>query len=248
VSSTYRELPPPPQLHATVACLWVREVDRAGTQLVVPDACIDLVALPRGLVVAGPDTGPSYSTLAPGDTVVGLRFRPGAAPPVLGWPARELRDRRTPLADLWGREGERLAEDALGHGGPVRASAVLEAVRRRLSDAPAPDPVVRAAIHELARGRAVGALPETLFLSERQLRRRFHDAVGYGPKVLARVLRFQRMLALAPQSPGNLARLAAEAGYADHAHMAAETAALAGLPPSALIEDRFPQAETALAA
>ena len=42
-------------------------------------------------------------------------------------------------------------------------------------------------------------------VSERQLRRRFVDAVGYGPKTLARVLRFQRFLALA-RGRGELAR------------------------------------------
>ncbi len=46
-----------------------------------------------------------------------------------------------------------------------------------------------------------------LGVSERQLRRRFEDAVGYGPKTLARVLRFQRFLALA-SGGGELARLA----------------------------------------
>jgi transcriptional regulator GlxA family with amidase domain len=109
--------------------------------------------------------------------------------------------------------------------------------------------VVQQAIAELARGVQVSELPERLFLSERQLRRRFHVAIGYGPKVFDRVMRLQRLLALAPAaSPGGLARLAADAGYADHAHMAAETARLTGLPPTALLDDRFPQAEEALAA
>jgi AraC-like DNA-binding protein len=66
--------------------------------------------------------------------------------------------------------------------------------------------------------------------------------------VLARVLRLQRMLALAPWAGDNLARLAAEAGYADHAHLASETVALTGLTPRALLDDRFAQAAEAPAA
>jgi AraC-like DNA-binding protein len=37
-----------------------------------------------------------------------------------------------------------------------------------------------------------------LGVSERQLQRRVCDAVGYGPKMLARVLRFRRLQAVAP--------------------------------------------------
>ena len=100
LSSTYRELPPPPRLAASVACVWMRHTAAPGTHLVVPDGCIDLVATPRGLLVAGPDTGPMPTAAHAGTTIFGLRFRPGAAAPVLGWPAHELRDRRTPLEEL----------------------------------------------------------------------------------------------------------------------------------------------------
>jgi AraC-like DNA-binding protein len=53
------------------------------------------------------------------------------------------------------------------------------------------------------------------------------------------VLRFQRFLALArtPRAAGrpDLAWLAAEAGYADQAHLTRECTRLAGLPPAALL-------------
>jgi transcriptional regulator GlxA family with amidase domain len=87
-----------------------------------------------------------------------------------------------------------------------------------------PDPLVRAA--------ATGANPN---LGARQLRRRFADAVGYGPKTLQRILRFQRFLALARGSDHDLARLALEAGYADQAHLTRECTRLAGLAPAALL-------------
>ncbi len=70
-------------------------------------------------------------------------------------------------------------------------------------------------------------------LSERQLRRRFHAAAGYGPKTLQRVLRFRRFLA-GPR--GDLARAALEAGYADQPHLTREVARLAGTSPSRLIQ------------
>jgi len=245
LSSTYRELPPPPRLAASVACVWMRHTAAPGTHLVVPDGCIDLVASPRGLLVAGPDTGPMPTAAHAGTTIFGLRFRPGAAAPVLGWPAHELRDRRTPLEELK-TPGVKSFFAALEAG--VAKKDLTLAVAWRLREAPPPDPIVGAAVHALARGRRVSDLPAELHLSERQLRRRFHAAVGYGPKVLARVLRLQHMFALAPWAGDNLARLAAEAGYADHAHLASETVALTGLTPRALLDDRFAQAAEAPAA
>jgi transcriptional regulator GlxA family with amidase domain len=75
-----------------------------------------------------------------------------------------------------------------------------------------------------------------LAISERQLRRRFDLAVGYGPKTMQRILRFRRVidhLAAGPAS-ADLADLASRTGYADQAHLTRETTRLAGLPPAAL--------------
>jgi methylphosphotriester-DNA--protein-cysteine methyltransferase len=61
--------------------------------------------------------------------------------------------------------------------------------------------------------------------------------VGYGPRTLGRVPRFQRLLAgLRRPATGSepLARLALNAGYADQAHMSREARRLSGLTPSAL--------------
>ena len=85
---------------------------------------------------------------------------------------------------------------------------------------------------ELAAGR--------LEVSERQLRRRCQAAIGYGPRTLMRVLRFRRFLARldAAGDAADLAGLAAEAGYADQAHLTRESTRLAGLPPAALARAR----------
>jgi AraC-like DNA-binding protein len=71
------------------------------------------------------------------------------------------------------------------------------------------------------------------------LQRLVNAAAGYGPKLLARVLRFRRLQALAPAP---LVELALEAGYADQAHMTAEVRLLAGLSPVRFLKDRSPTA------
>ncbi|MEU8637606.1 helix-turn-helix domain-containing protein [Amycolatopsis sp. NPDC048633] len=72
--------------------------------------------------------------------------------------------------------------------------------------------------------------PGPFAVSERRLRRRFVQAVGYGPATYLRVSRFQRAVALAPRVAG-LAALAAAAGYSDQAHLSRDCRALTGLTP-----------------
>jgi AraC-like DNA-binding protein len=244
----YRELAPPPEIQEHVACLWVRDPQPAARlHRIVPDACADIVWVTgRRVRVAGPATGPFMSTIPAGGSAVGIRFRVGAAGSALGVSARELLDGSFALDEVWGAAGAELAErlDAAPHA-EAAAAVLATAVARRLPPPDAIDPIVRAAAIGVARPRTpVEALGASLGIGERQLRRRFGDAVGYGPKTLQRVLRFQRFLALAQPPAGpvrpereapDLARLAFEAGYADQAHLTRECRRLAGLPPAALL-------------
>ena len=82
---------------------------------------------------------------------------------------------------------------------------------------------------------SVAQLAAAAGVSERQLLRRCDAAFGYGPKMLARVLRFQAFVrALRGPSQLGLAELALSLGYADQAHLAHETSELAGRTPSQL--------------
>jgi AraC-like DNA-binding protein len=183
------------------------------------------------------------ATLAPGATVVGLRFRPGVGPKILGIPTSDLVDFRVELDQLWGRSaailGQRLAEA----GSPDAAAALLEQeISARSAIAPGPDPLVTEAVRRLQpwRAEAIGDVTSDLFISQRQLRRRFVAALGFGPKALHRILRFQAFLALTDARNGRengLAQLAADAGYADQAHLARECFRLAGLSPTAFLAE-----------
>jgi AraC-like DNA-binding protein len=205
----YRELQ---TTHPLVACLWTHE-GSATPRRILPDACVDIVWTGTRLIVAGPAT---RATTATTGAALGVRFRVGAAGAALGIPASELLDASVPLADVWGAEIEEIV------GSEPTLTVLAREVGKRLGGAP--DEVVRAA--------ATGA---TANIGARQLRRRFADAVGYGPKTLQRILRFQRFLVLADAQRHDLARLALEAGYADQAHLTRECRRLSGLPPAALL-------------
>jgi AraC-like DNA-binding protein len=169
-----------------------------------------------------------------GARLVGVRLRPGVAGAALGLPADELRDVSPDAADVLGPDAvDRLAERLAAGADPH--ALLLDAVARAAGP---PDPLVQAAIVALDRPNArVATVAAELGLSARQLQRRVSAAVGYGPKTLARVLRFRRLQSL-PHGP--LVERALEAGYADQAHMTAEVTALAGLPPVRFLKDRAP--------
>ena len=211
--------------------------------VILPDGCADLVWRGDRLVVAGPATGPAASAPA-GASVFGVRFRLGVAGTALGLPAAELRDASVAVDEIWGAG----VEERVAAGG---LPALLDEVRARRARI---DPLARAAALAMARP-APGWTRVDLGVSERQLRRRFVDAVGYGPKTLARVLRFQRFLALAngaprtgaggrgahadgraaPAGADGLAALAFAAGYADQAHLTREARRLSGRTPAELV-------------
>ncbi|MGW2987050.1 helix-turn-helix domain-containing protein [Streptomyces goshikiensis] len=197
---------------------------------VLPDGCMDLMWVSGRLVVAGPDTGPHPAGEVP-RAVAGLRFAPGTAPALLGVPARELRDLRVDLADLWpGPEVRRTGERIAAYEDPC---AGLEAAARRRAAATAPpDPLLGEVVARLRAGEGVAATAAAVGLGERRLHRLSLDAFGYGPRLLGRVLRLQRALALSRRGLAQ-AEVAYAAGYADQAHLTREVRALAGVTPGA---------------
>jgi AraC-like DNA-binding protein len=232
---SYDERPAPDWIAGPVSCLWSTVSTGDGT--VLPDACADIIHVRgHGTFVAGPDTGPTSSGVVPtGAEVTGVRLRTGHVGPVLGVPADELQGRRVPLEELWGPAAAELHRRLDDAPDPVARQGLLAAaVARRAAE---PDPLAIGAVDLLARdpGLRVSALAAELALSERHLLRRVRAAAGYGPRTLARILRFQRLLALAQTRPDSLAGLAAEAGYADQPHMTGEVRRLAGAPPTAIL-------------
>lgn len=194
-------------------------------------------------MIAGPaDSFYDLHDLPAGDhgVLAGLRLRSGAAPALIGCPAIEFTNMHIPVDSVFGVVGSRVAESLLDATTPVqRISTLTDLVAGYFaSNDPVVDrPVARAV--EVLRSqpdKPITELADEVGLSERQLRRRFGVAVGYGPKRLGRVFRFQRLLDLVHASDGTTAwsQLAIAAGYADQSHMINECSTLTGGPPTAL--------------
>jgi AraC-like DNA-binding protein len=115
---------------------------------------------------------------------------------------------------------------------------VLDAFQGARLAAVEADSRVRTAIDEIVAARGdvgVAAVWQQAYASPRQLGRLFDDWVGMSPKRFARVVRAQAVIRrLADDPAADLATLAAELGYSDHAHLTRELRALTGAPPREL--------------
>jgi AraC-like DNA-binding protein len=246
----FDERRPAAALAGVASSVWVQRVAAATTPYphrTVPNGSVELrCRIGSALHVVGPLTRPLVDVLEPGTTIVGIRFSPGAVSGLLGLPTSELADQVIEARELLGAAAGVLEEQVAASPTPTAALDLLQRhVAGRLQDAAEPDPLVTEAVQRLMpwQGGDVGSLRSTLCISERQLRRRFETSVGFGPKVLHRVLRFQGFLAMAQQAlaqgrkptSDGLAILAAETGYADQSHLTRESVRLSGNTPAVFL-------------
>ncbi|GAB3478441.1 helix-turn-helix domain-containing protein [Nocardiopsis coralliicola] len=241
----YTPAPAAPRLAGEAVTAWT--ADAGGEHTLVPDGCVDVLWMSTGrAVVCGPETSGWSFALPAGTSAVGVRLRPGRAAAVLGLDTPGALNRRVDLADVVGDRLARQTLERLDAAAPTARLGVLQnavaAAVGRASPQSSSGPSARSAdlvadALTAEPGMPVGALARAAGLSERQLHRRCIAAFGYGPATLRRILRLQRFLHLA-QHPGatvDLAVLAAMAGYSDQPHLARESRALAGVPPSILV-------------
>jgi AraC-like DNA-binding protein len=260
----YYELRPGPPLDRYVRCYWTLRAPAnlgAPAQRVLPDGCVEMIinlGAPferydaNGCTERQPPTllvGPTtrHMSIAPtGDIrLVGIRFEPGGAVPFLAAPPSELRDVAPSLdvaaLPLGGAFVDQLAVTPFG----AEASIVDAALLARLTRAErGGDDRVRACVNATLSARdpmRVDTLVTLTGLGARQLERRFLETVGFGPKTLCRLVRFQRVVRAAGESPVlPWARLAARTGYADQSHMARDFREFAGTTLTSYLREIHP--------
>ncbi|MFD0744336.1 helix-turn-helix domain-containing protein [Phytohabitans flavus] len=129
-----------------------------------------------------------------------------------------------------------LRDRLLACGSAAEMRAVVEAALLAAAEPPRPDPALAAAVAALHGGASVAEAADRLGWTTKRLVRLFSAQVGLAPKRFARVRRFQRLLSAATTrlagTGGDWARLAAECGYHDQAHMIHDFRSYAGQSPS----------------
>lgn len=208
---------------------------------VFPDGCTLLsycgksMRLAPGLKVIGPTIRSRVVPVWPGEVWWGVRLQPAAVQAVTGCAPCILRDRAeagdviSPELDralLYALEGSKCFADAI-----IGYEQVLGTLLRQQIDGK-----VAAAAHFIDNtgGRAkIEEVALAVGLSERQLQRRFNQAVGLTPKQFARVRRLRSTtVAMLGRELTDWAGLAADAGYTDQSHLTHELNALTGHLPT----------------
>jgi AraC-like DNA-binding protein len=246
----YRERSPSAALAPYVEAYWAIDAPAgAPAHRVLPDGCMDLLFDASGGRVVGAMTGAVVVPPLPrGALLFGVRFHPGEAAPLLGLTAREIRDRAVAIEDVWGPLGRSLSDAvASARSGEARVRAVERVLlaragaRRTVRGEDLAVARVRAAVAALR--ASAGAVPvEALALridaAPRTLERTFDERVGVGPKLLARVVRLQRLVAEIDRAAAPWSALAAALSFADQAHLVREVGQLAGTTPQDLLGER----------
>jgi AraC-like DNA-binding protein len=189
-----------------------------------------------------------YDTFAVTETMgaqrgVQIDFSPVGAHLLWRVPMHEVAGRVVGLDELFGRAGLLLWEALAGARGWEERFALLDDfLLERLDDALSPVPSVTRALGRLrASGGTVrvDSLAAEIGCSRRHLAQGFREQVGASPKLLGRILRFQRAVALVGSGPG-WAEIAARCGYYDQAHMVRDFHQFAGASPGEFARRKLP--------
>jgi AraC-like DNA-binding protein len=253
----YVEFPAPPILSDVVRCVWLLSAAASETpvpQPVVPDGCAEIVlnladpfrrfgdggaweVQPRSMVV-GQITAAVVIAPSGGVDLVGIRLQPWGACSLLPIPATELRDVLLPLDSLVADMARDLPDELREDSTPAtRAATVFGYVARHSRRAsPGPRSRARAIVAEVTRQpepTTVRQLAARLGLGERQVERELDRHVGLRPKMLLRIARFQRALAVARGNETlSWSAVATRAGYYDQSHLTHEFRRFAACTPS----------------
>jgi AraC-like DNA-binding protein len=197
-----------------------------------------LLAYPRAFV-ATPSEVPVELQIAGRVRLLRIVLRPQFTGALLHAPARTAVNRVLDTARV----------DAAGLATAVHAAFACEPAlhafeawwRRRLRDVDAGAlQALTEFLRRLSAGQRVRDAAASAALSERQLERRFLDAVGLRPKLFQRVA---RMNALLVQLHANIepawADLALRHGYTDQSHLVREFVALTGRTPGRFLENAW---------
>ena len=199
------------------------------------------------VLVHGPLRATFSVDLPPTGWVAGLAFHPGAFAAATDIEADRYAGQVVPAADLLGPAVstwlDRVVPEAHQEGPAEASAALLDAVAHRLRlsaprEASGYD-LVRAAcdLMQSQGHRGVADVALDLHVSARTLQREFHRLVGLSPLVVLRRYRLQEAAARLEEGRApDLATLAADLGFSDHAHLTREFTAAVGLTPSAYRE------------
>jgi AraC-like DNA-binding protein len=206
--------------------------------VVIPHPCVNLSFMPAiGAEVHGPGSAVSRHPLTGAGRVFGVKFRPGGFTAFSGVEAAALADWSAGAAGMLGPEADELNAIVMSGGDEAAVRVVSRFLEARTPERADPRygrllEIVAAMLEDRGITR-VDQVAARFFMSPKTLQRLFQDYVGLGPKALIRRYRLHDAADRLAEDPGaDLARLAAELGWADQAHFTHDFRNVIGFPPA----------------
>ena len=194
---------------------------------------------PRSILV-GPQVSRVDLSFAADHLVVCVAFRPGGLHRLLGVPVKELFDfsveSRAVLGPALDDVADRLAE-LTDYDQMVTTveGYLLRAARRALPPARPLDALLPLLLGTWA-AQPIEQLAHEVCLSPRQFERCFIERVGMGPKLHARIVRFDQAFRLKERQPDlDWLAVAVQCGYYDYRHLVRDFKAFADVTPPQLL-------------
>jgi AraC-like DNA-binding protein len=175
-----------------------------------------------------------------GAECIQIDFTPVGARRFFSLPMDEISARLVKLDELDDREIKALRSQLVEQRNWMkRLDLVEQFVRKRLRRNVVGSAAVAWAYERIVRSQGdirISSIANALDWSRKHLVARFKKEIGVGPKTIARMVRFSRVLALAQaaRSP-DWAELAVACGYADQAHLVREFREFTGNSPTAFL-------------
>jgi AraC-like DNA-binding protein len=217
--------------------VWALPDGQVSVQRVLQYPVCLIVVSPEYALLVGPSTGLSTQELTGSGWALGTMLQPAVGHALVGGPVEQLTDQAVPLADtdLTRRIREAVGDDP--HD-PDRQQAGVAAVEESLVALLPVDDEGRLvnAIVEYVEGdqrvQRVGQVCEKFAISERTLQRLTARRIGLSPKWLIQRRRLHEAAErLRDTDRPDLARVAADLGYADQAHFGRDWRAVTGVTP-----------------
>lgn len=258
----YQAFHPHPNLESLVKCYWTLEAPAGKSprrQLIIPDGCIEMAFIlgddikrytsesmvilqPRALVL-GQTTEPFY--IEPTGTVnsFAVRFYPYGFANFVTRPLKDLANRETHLALLFGEKAAKeLEQEIIQADGTKRRIEVIESfLLDKLNNKATIDNIVKTTIDVLllTKGNiAINTILKEDLSKRRQLERKFLKQIGISPKQLGKVIRLQTALKmLLNGQPESLTHIAYESEYYDQPHFIRDFKEFTGTTPQEFLGD-----------
>jgi len=238
---------PTPRLAGLVRRYWMPvwslpEGTRSVQRVLQYPVCLLVVSDSYALLV-GPSSGLSTQELAGSGWALGTMLQPAAGSLAWGGSVDFLTDRAVPLVDAPGLDGAGMVaaiREAVGGSpsDPARQERAVAAAEAALSPLLPVDEegLLLNAVVEYVEGdsgvQRVGQVCEKFAITERTLQRMTQRRIGLSPKWLIQRRRLHEAAErLAGSRRPDLARVAADLGYADQAHFGRDFRTVTGLTP-----------------